>query len=193
MATIVNDKQILLKESNIEFYREDKCIGSGDLEITSKNIIWTNNNNNNNDNGTEAYETNIYFKFDFCDIMLHAISRDTEAFPKECIYTQIDDEDGNSIEIRFVPSDKLHLENIFQAFCEGARLNPDLDENGNVKTDNEALNGLATMLNVMAGMNSIDSIDDDNNNEGDLNNVEHNKKMLEKFDNMLQMNEDELL
>ena len=26
------------------------------------------------------------------------------------------------------------------------------------KTDNEALNGLATMLNVMAGMNSIDSI-----------------------------------
>ena len=82
MATIVNDKQILLKESNIEFYREDKCIGSGDLEITSKNIIWTNNNNNNNDNGTEAYETNIYFKFDFCDIMLHAISRDTEAFPK---------------------------------------------------------------------------------------------------------------
>ena len=67
MATIVNDKQILLKESNIEFYREDKCIGSGDLEITSKNIIWTNNNNNNNDNGTEAYETNIYFKFDFCD------------------------------------------------------------------------------------------------------------------------------
>ena len=32
-----------------------------------------------------------------------------------------------------------------------------------------------------------------NNNEDDLNNVEHNKKMLEKFDNMLQMNEDELL
>ena len=62
MATIVNDKQILLKESNIEFYSEDKCIGSGDLEITSKNIIWTNNNNNNNDNGTEAYETNIYLR-----------------------------------------------------------------------------------------------------------------------------------
>ena len=36
MATIVNDKQILLKESNIEFYREDKCIGSGDLEIYIK-------------------------------------------------------------------------------------------------------------------------------------------------------------
>ena len=97
MATIVNDKQILLKESNIEFYREDKCIGSGDLEITSKNIIWTNNNNNNDNNGTEAYETNIYIKFDFCDIMLHAISRDTEAFPKECIYTQIDDENGNTL------------------------------------------------------------------------------------------------
>ena len=61
MATIVNDKQILLKESNIEFYREDKCIGSGDLEITSKNIIWT--NNNNNDTGTEAYDTNINLTF----------------------------------------------------------------------------------------------------------------------------------
>jgi hypothetical protein len=171
-------QQMLHQEINLELYREDKRLGIGTLDITSKNITW---NENHSGGGGDGGQSCI---LDYCNIILHAISRDTNAFPKECIYCQVD-ENSTSIEMRFVPSNRLQLDIIFQAFCEGARLNPDLDEDGNVKTDNEALNGLASMLSMMADMKSSESDANDADDNYELFDSKRNQEMMDKFDDML--------
>ncbi|MCO5609702.1 hypothetical protein L7F22_063934 [Adiantum nelumboides] len=86
------------------------------------------------------------YAVDFLSLSMHAISRDPEAYPLPCIYTQIeaDDEfdygddagdelsdyqDSNDLsrvqEMRLVPSDPSVLDNLFKVLCDCALLNPD--------------------------------------------------------------------
>eukprot|EP00850_Spirogloea_muscicola_P000215 SM000001S04617 [mRNA] locus=s1:1251635:1253809:- [translate_table: standard] len=95
------------------------------------------------------------YAVDFVSLTMHAISRDTDAYPHPCIYMQIqgredDDEDHVGIngdeeaegdpmaaeaapvedlsavkEMRLVPNDPSTLDRIFQVLCECAALNPD--------------------------------------------------------------------
>ncbi|MCO5605304.1 hypothetical protein L7F22_059486 [Adiantum nelumboides] len=86
------------------------------------------------------------YAVDFLSLSMHAISRDLEAYPLPCIYTQIetDDEfdyvddagdelsdyqDSNNLsrvqEMRLVPSDPSVLDNLFKVLCDCALLNPD--------------------------------------------------------------------
>ncbi|XP_061359399.1 chloride conductance regulatory protein ICln isoform X1 [Gastrolobium bilobum] len=111
----------------------------GTLYITTKQIIWLSDVDN-----TKGYAV------DFLSISLHAVSRDPEAYPVPCLYTQIeteaDDEDNsdnsdsecngvqdlsNIREMRLVPSDPTQLDAMFEVFCECAELNPEPnDEEG---------------------------------------------------------------
>jgi len=69
---------------------------------------------------------------------LHAVSRDKSAWPEPCLYCQlrsedepegIDDGEGEEEpeipELRFVPEDAGHLQQIFTVFSEMSALNPD--------------------------------------------------------------------
>ncbi|XP_027353740.1 chloride conductance regulatory protein ICln isoform X2 [Abrus precatorius] len=112
----------------------------GTLYITTKQVIWVG----------DADKTKGY-AVDFLSISLHAVSRDPDAYPVPCLYTQIDteaDEDHDSDnsdsefnhvqqdlssirEMRLVPTDPAQLDTLFEIFCEGAELNPEPnDEEG---------------------------------------------------------------
>ncbi|KAL9373084.1 hypothetical protein Peur_035328 [Populus x canadensis] len=104
----------------------------GTLYISTKKVVWLSDVDR-----TKGYAV------DFLSISLHAVSRDPEAYPSPCIYTQIEtgeDEDESEgtdsecsdaldlskvTEMRLVPSDPSQLDTLFQVFCECAELNPE--------------------------------------------------------------------
>ncbi|KAK1415356.1 hypothetical protein QVD17_31137 [Tagetes erecta] len=104
----------------------------GTLYISTKQVIWLSDTDR-----AKGYAV------DFLSVSLHAVSRDPEAFPSPCIYTQIDtgDEDDESEssdsesdetldlskidEMRLVPSDPNQLDALFEVFSECAELNPE--------------------------------------------------------------------
>uniref|UniRef100_A0A0D9VRW9 Chloride conductance regulatory protein ICln n=1 Tax=Leersia perrieri TaxID=77586 RepID=A0A0D9VRW9_9ORYZ len=110
----------------------------GTLFVTTRRVIWLSE--------TEKGQGNAV---DFLAITLHAVSRDPEAYPSPCIYTQIDTEDcseeaGGSdseangelqltkvSEMRIILSDPGQLDALFDVFCHCAELNPDPNAGGN--------------------------------------------------------------
>ncbi|XP_072957375.1 chloride conductance regulatory protein ICln [Typha angustifolia] len=106
----------------------------GTLFITTKRVIWL------SDGDKEKG-----YAVDFLSISLHAVSRDPEAYPTPCIYTQIEtgneeESDGSDVsdsehdqdtelstvtEMRLVPSDFSNLDTLFDIFCQCAELNPE--------------------------------------------------------------------
>ncbi|CAN6313401.1 unnamed protein product [Urochloa humidicola] len=104
----------------------------GTLFVTSRRVIWL----------SEA-EKGKGYAVDFLAITLHAVSRDLEAYPSPCLYTQIEaevgtDEEGESnpeandelelsrvSEMRIILGDPGQLDTLFDVFCHCAELNPD--------------------------------------------------------------------
>ncbi|KAL6867478.1 hypothetical protein ACP4OV_015502 [Aristida adscensionis] len=105
----------------------------GTLFVTTRRVIWL----------SEA-EKGKGYAVDFPDITLHAVSRDPEAYPSPCIYTQIEAESGTDqegdesdseadgalelsrvSEMRIIPADPGQLDALFDVFCHCAELNPD--------------------------------------------------------------------
>ncbi|PIN01505.1 Chloride ion current inducer protein [Handroanthus impetiginosus] len=107
----------------------------GTLYISTKQVVWLSDTDR-----AKGYAV------DFVSVSLHAVSRDPEAYPSPCIYTQIEtgadeeeveDSDSESddrlnlskiTEMRLVPSDPNQLDTLFAIFCECAELNPDYIE-----------------------------------------------------------------
>ncbi|KAI3458269.1 hypothetical protein Pfo_014932 [Paulownia fortunei] len=107
----------------------------GTLYISTKQVVWLSDTDR-----AKGYAV------DFVSVSLHAVSRDPEAYPSPCIYTQIEtgaeedeleDSDSESddalnlskiTEMRLVPSDPIQLDTLFAIFCECAELNPDPTE-----------------------------------------------------------------
>jgi hypothetical protein len=128
--------------------------GVGSLYITNKHVIWLSD---------EDIQKGI--SIDFPYITLHAVCRDTNLFPLPCIYCQLDSEELR--ELRFVPIDSSNLYEIYQAFCEGAALNPDLEQEGEgdfVFNPEEVAAGLEQAMETAAfDMGELhDSLDGDN-------------------------------
>lgn len=120
----------------------------GTVFITTRRVIWVSDT-----------ERNKGYAVDFVAVSLHAVSRDPEAYPSPCIYTQIETEVGSDeesdesdseangavdlskvTEMRIIPSDPDQLDQLFEAFSHSAELNPDPnaesdEENGWVHDD----------------------------------------------------------
>lgn len=104
----------------------------GTLYISTKQVVWLSD-----------VDRAKGFAVDFLSISLHAVSRDPEAYPSPCIYTQIetgsdnDESEGSDSEsddvlelskikeMRLLPSDPNQLDTLFNIFCECAELNPE--------------------------------------------------------------------
>lgn len=132
-----NGEEIMHVQSGVSIVLDNQpAEASGTLYITSKQVIWLSD-----------LDTSKGYAIDFYSISLHAVSRDPEAYPLPCLYTQIDKEDneadrdesdgseseldGASLdlskikEMRLVPSDPNQLDILFEVFCECAELNPE--------------------------------------------------------------------
>ncbi|KAF3433119.1 hypothetical protein FNV43_RR24221 [Rhamnella rubrinervis] len=104
----------------------------GTLYISTKKLVWLSD-----------VDREKGYAVDFLSLSLHAVSRDPEAYPSPCIYTQIETEGGEDesegsdsendgavelskiTEMRLVPSDPNQLDMLFEVFCECAELNPE--------------------------------------------------------------------
>ncbi|KAM7491728.1 hypothetical protein LguiA_034649 [Lonicera macranthoides] len=104
----------------------------GTLYITTKQVVWLSD-----------VDRAKGYAVDFLSVSLHAVSRDPEAYPSPCLYTQIEtgaEDDGSDssdsesnetldlsriTEMRLVLSDPSQLDNLFEVFCECAELNPE--------------------------------------------------------------------
>ncbi|KAM4796986.1 methylosome subunit pICln [Rhinophrynus dorsalis] len=114
-----------------------RTLGPGTLYIAESRLSWLNG-------------SGLGFSLEYPSISLHAISRDTAAYPAEHLYVMVnskleddegkeesmgdeeeesDDEDEEPItEIRFVPSEKSDLGEMFSAMCECQALHPDPED-----------------------------------------------------------------
>ncbi|CAK9858659.1 unnamed protein product [Sphagnum jensenii] len=116
----------------------------GTLYVTTRRLVWLSDE-----------DMHKGYAVDFLSLTMHAISRDEDAYPQPCIYSQIDggededeeyEEDGTDdgaeeplesenhgsvgdfshvTEMRLVPRDASSLDHLFQVLCDCAALNPD--------------------------------------------------------------------
>lgn len=134
------DEGIHHKQEETQAFIDGKEVGNGALFITESEVSWLNT-------GGQG------FGLQYPNISLHAVSRDTSAFPHECLYLMVegklieeekaedDDEDEDdydcpTTEVRFVPSDKGALDAMFTAMSDCQTLHPDPDD-----TDSDADDG----------------------------------------------------
>jgi nucleotide-sensitive chloride channel 1A len=128
-----------LDDVEINFSADKPPVGTGKLFITSKRVIWLGK-------GDEAYD------FDVPYIVLHAVTRDADSYPKPCIYCQLDceeaddnedDEEEESEEVLdemfLVPSSEEHLTAMFNALSAAALNNPDPEEDWAQEGDDELI------------------------------------------------------
>ncbi|TKY68030.1 Chloride conductance regulatory protein ICln [Spatholobus suberectus] len=133
-----NGEELMRLQPGVDVVLGDlPCESPGTLYITTKQVIWV----------SDVDKTKGY-AVDFLSISLHAISRDPDAYPLPCLYTQIDTEEAdedhsdsesnhiqqdlsNITEMRLIPSDPTQLDALFAIFCQCAELNPEPnDEEG---------------------------------------------------------------
>lgn len=126
------------EEPNTTVYINDREVGKGTLYITESWLSWVNS------------DTQQGFSLEYPHISVHAISRDEQVHPRQCLYIMVDakvdlpdvpippsdsgseneDEDADTpmTEMRFVPDDTNNLEAMFQAMNQCQALHPDLQD-----------------------------------------------------------------
>jgi len=110
-------EQLISQQPQVQLsFQREQTEGRGTLYITSKAVIWL-----SDEDPEKGYSMDYYF------IGLHAISRNLSTFPVPCIYCQlaVSEDEEQLQELFLAPSDEASLDNIYNAFSEGAVLNPD--------------------------------------------------------------------
>lgn len=98
-------------------------LGKGTLYIAESRLSWISSSGNG-------------FALEYPQISLHAISRDLSAYPQECLFLMLDDQDSECEqdndseeskinELRFIPDDKGMLDAMFHAMSACQTLHPD--------------------------------------------------------------------
>eukprot|EP00918_Siedleckia_nematoides_P029605 GHVU01063810.1.p1 GENE.GHVU01063810.1~~GHVU01063810.1.p1 ORF type:complete len:222 (+),score=31.25 GHVU01063810.1:18-683(+) len=107
-------------------------LGNGSLYIAESQVTWVSADGRG-------------FCMDYPSISLHAVSRDLNAFPNECLYLMVENligaspgsdnsdneennESGKVSEVRFIPSDTALLDEMFQVMSDCQTLHPDPED-----------------------------------------------------------------
>ncbi|KAJ1427007.1 regulator of volume decrease after cellular swelling-domain-containing protein [Ochromonadaceae sp. CCMP2298] len=127
-----------LDNVELSFDAAKDAVGTGSLFITTKRVVWLGT-------GESAFDFDVPF------IVLHAISRDVDSYPKPCIYCQFDTEEGGGDddededeeaaldEMFLAPSREEDLKGMFDALSAAAMNNPDPPEDGEEEGDDELI------------------------------------------------------
>lgn len=124
------------REDATTAFIQSRGLGKGTLYIAESRVSWVGQDSSG-------------FSLEYPSVALHALSRDLQAFPEECLYLMIDgdlgeeqepnengeDEERPASEIRFVPEDKSHLEAMYRAMTECQALHPDPAQPGDSDED----------------------------------------------------------
>lgn len=125
------------REDATAAFIQSRGLGKGTLYIAESRVSWVGQDSSG-------------FSLEYPSVALHALSRDLQAFPEECLYLMIDgdlgeeaeepnengeDDERPASEIRFVPEDKSHLEAMYRAMSECQALHPDPAQPGDSDED----------------------------------------------------------
>jgi len=113
-------------EESCRSFVDTRLMGNGKLYITEDEVVWANNDQQG-------------FRLQYCDIAVHAISTDRQAFPEECLYVMYNrdllnsdddssDDDTPVTEIRFVPDNTDTIKHMFNAMSDCQCLHPDEED-----------------------------------------------------------------
>lgn len=134
------------KQEGTSAHVQGRTLESGTLYIAESRVSWLNPSGNG-------------FFLEYPSISLHAVSRDTNSFPQECLYLMTDikledlpaeedkaaenggesDDDSTDpiTEIRFIPEDKAALDGMYKAMCDCQALHPDPEDSFSGEDDDE--------------------------------------------------------
>jgi len=116
VPTESTEEKILYTQADIEVILGEESIGAGILTLSSTKITWQ-PTDNSKPSRTWGYR----------DVLMHAISSDTQYFPKPCIYCHLEgNEESEVLEMRLVPPKPEHLHDLFISMNKGAEMNPDI-------------------------------------------------------------------
>lgn len=125
------------EEQQTTLYINEREVGKGTLYITESVLSWVKN------------DTRQGFSLEYPHITLHAISRDVQVHPRQCLYVMVDakvdlpdeatspesnsddddddddDSDAPMTEMRFAPDNTNNLDAMFQAMNQCQALHPD--------------------------------------------------------------------
>jgi len=121
-----DDSDIRHRQPDTTAYLKSNQLGKGTLFIAESRLSWL------ADDGQG-------FELDYPTISLHAVSRDLDNFPAECLYLMLnssdngeeqadseqDEEEDDLNELRFVPDAKNSLDTMFKALSDCQLLHPD--------------------------------------------------------------------
>jgi nucleotide-sensitive chloride channel 1A len=93
--------------------------GPGIVFISTQRLIWL-----------STADVTKGYAWTYSSIILHAVSRDPEAYAQQCIYCQLDgptgdDDEDETPELRLVPENPAELDAMFRSMAECSALNPD--------------------------------------------------------------------
>ncbi len=155
-----------LSNCEISFDAAKGAHGAGKLYITSKRVLWI------------GETVDSAFDYDVAYVVLHAVTRDEESYPKPCVYCQLDveeeeqDDEEITTELFLVPADEAALMKIFDALSHAALLNPDPEEEGDeflgdfVFDENEIAEG-SEQARILNHLESVFVLTGDEKEEGD--------------------------
>eukprot|EP00056_Hartaetosiga_gracilis_P022106 m.28248 g.28248 ORF g.28248 m.28248 type:complete len:185 (-) comp9453_c0_seq1:18-572(-) len=117
----VEGLNVLSEQEGVRLWLGVEEMGTGRLIISDVDIVWWD------------ASSSIGYAINYEDLMMHAISRNTEGFEFPCIYMQLDcdeeeEEENNSSEGRLVLPNADELESVYEAMCQGQELNSTAEE-----------------------------------------------------------------
>ena len=123
----VPEQGLVHTEPNTKAFVEGRDAGYGTLWVTENVLVW------------KSSITDENMELTYPSITMHAICRDTNSFPFECIYCMLessalppaDENEQDPVEmteVRFVPDDKEQLKAIYEAIADCQLMHPDPDE-----------------------------------------------------------------
>merc|ERR1712121_473835 len=119
-----SEQGLVHTEPNTKAFIDERDMGQGTLWITEEYLTW------------KSDVTDEQIQLTYPSITMHAICKDTNSFPFDCIYCMIEssalpstnqnaalltnqneEESSDMAEVRFVPDDKAHLQDIYEAIA----------------------------------------------------------------------------
>jgi len=112
---------VLFQETRAQVYMNRESLGTADIYITEDDVRFVGEN--------------IGILLQYSSISVHAITRDESSFPHSpAVFLLVNEESVNEVdeptvcEYHIVPGRNEHLEEFYDALCEGQTLNPDKEE-----------------------------------------------------------------
>jgi len=131
-SVLSEGEKVSIEIDGVSLHIGEESIGEGVLRVTTARVTWARKEIGD----ASLSEGDGLYTLQYPRIVLHAMCRDSEAFPRPCMYLQVtsvgensehedDDEECKTLDVFFAPSNAGVLDELFSAMTRSAELHPD--------------------------------------------------------------------